>query len=509
MMMWGKLVVPSPLGGSPMPFRPFSREQDWLFPPSLGELIPQNHPARFVAAFTQSVDRSGWRELEIDVDGEVAGAAAYHPIALICVWLYGFMIGLRSSRKLEAACWDQLPFLWLTGWQRPDHNTLWRFYKSNREGMARLFKRTVKTAVTMGLVEMAVQAIDGTRVAGNAARGRTLGSKELERLLERTDRRIAELEEQGEQEEAVGEAQLARLPEELAKEEALRERVRSALEVVKGEEGPKEINLTDPEAVLVKGQQGVMAGYNAQAAVVALDAEVAGGTGRLITATEVVAEAHDYGQAVPMLEAAEANTGEKAGVSLFDAGYHSGENLQGCWEKGYQVLMAESQEKALENPYHKDRFEYDAESDSYLCPEGERLLFKTIARRKGRPPGRIYRASGPVCRGCEAFGKCTKDKDLGRSLEIGPHEEELRRNRASMATEEGKAVYARRKELPEPVFGVLKESQGARRFLLRGLANVRAEWALLAAAFNLRTLYRVWRRYQPNERLAFFQMAST
>src|SRR5450759_5469085 len=92
----------------------------------------------------------------------------------------------------------------------------------------------------------------------------------------------------------------------------------------------------------------------------------------------------------------------------------------------------------------------------------------------------------------------------GRSIEVGSHGEELRRNRAAMATEEGKVMYSRRKELPEPVFGIMKELQGARRFLLRGLANVRAEWALLAATFNLKTLFRVWRRRSLTERGSFF-----
>ena len=98
------------------------------------------------------------------------GAPAYHPRALLCVWLYGFMTGVRSCRKLEAACRDQIPYLWLTGWQHPDHNTLWRFYKEHRQAMRRLFKRTVRAAVAMQLVDLAVQAVDGTKVAANATR---------------------------------------------------------------------------------------------------------------------------------------------------------------------------------------------------------------------------------------------------------------------------------------------------------------------------------------------------
>ncbi len=107
-----------------MPFREMSREQAWLLPPSLEELIPMDHPARFVAEFAGALGQEGWAELEVQMDGDSLGAPAYHPRTMLCVWLYGFMTGVRSCRKLEVACREQLPYLWLTGWQHPDHNTL-------------------------------------------------------------------------------------------------------------------------------------------------------------------------------------------------------------------------------------------------------------------------------------------------------------------------------------------------------------------------------------------------
>ena len=138
-----------------MPLRPMGREQMWMLPPTLDELLPLDHPARFVAEFVDALDREDWGELEVEIDGEVLGAPAYHPRALLSVWLYGFMTGVRSCRKLEAACRDQIPYLWLTGWQHPDHNTLWRFYRGHRQAMRTLFERTVRTAVTMKLVDLA------------------------------------------------------------------------------------------------------------------------------------------------------------------------------------------------------------------------------------------------------------------------------------------------------------------------------------------------------------------
>ena len=470
--------------------RAFSREGTWMFPPTVEELVSADHPARFVGAFVDELGASGWRELGVAPEGEDEGAPAYDPRVLLGVWLYGFMTGVRSARKLEAACRDQVPYWWLTGCQRPDHNTLWRFYERHRQGMRGLLKRTVRTAVRLGLVDLAVQAVDGTKVGGNAAKDRTYDRAGLERLLERTEGAIADLEAQN---RTGGEEAVRRLPRALARAEGLRTRVREALSRVQAEETVGSVNLTDGDARWMKSRQGMVMGYNAQAVVSALEVTGAGRTGLLITAAAVVTEANDSGQLTPMVEAAAAQTGEAAGVTVADAGYHSGAELARCADRKVVVVMPESQEGQVTEPYHKEQFAYDATSDTYTCPAGQVLRFRGIKRRGEREATRAYRGSGEVCRGCAAFGTCTRERRQGRTLEVGPHEERLRAHRAFMATEEAQAVYGKRKELVEPTFGILKEEQRARRFLLRGLENVRAEWALLATAFNLRTLYRVWR----------------
>ena len=210
-----------------MPYRPFSREQTWLFPPTLDDLVPEDHPARFVATFVDVLERSDWRQLGVDPKGEALGAPEYHPRALLGVWVYGFMTGVRSSRKLEGACRDQLPYLWLTGWQHPDHNTLWRFYQEHRQAMRSLLKRTVRTAVSMGLIDLAVQAVDGTKVGGNAAKKRTYDAAGLQKLLEKTEAAILDLEAQN----VGGEDPVPpKLPQALKRAGRLREQVQLALE---------------------------------------------------------------------------------------------------------------------------------------------------------------------------------------------------------------------------------------------------------------------------------------
>jgi len=209
-----------------MPVREFNRQQTWLFPPTLDELIPDDHPVRFVASVVDTVDDAVWQAMGIAPNGEALGAPAYHPRVLLGVWLFGFMNGTRSSRKLEAACRDQMPYLWLTGWQHPDHNTLWRFYKDHRAEMRHLFKLTVRTAVKMDLVDLAVQAVDGTEIVANAAKERTYDAAGLERLLQRTETAIQELEKEN---EANADPAPAHLPEKLRHVQLLRAEVKDAM----------------------------------------------------------------------------------------------------------------------------------------------------------------------------------------------------------------------------------------------------------------------------------------
>src|SRR3972149_12129429 len=105
-----------------MPNRPWGRDQAWLLPPSLADLVPANHPARFVADFVDGLGGIWWQAFGEHLEGELLGAPAYDPWALLSIWVYGFMTGVRSSRKLELACRGQVPYLWLTGMATPGHH---------------------------------------------------------------------------------------------------------------------------------------------------------------------------------------------------------------------------------------------------------------------------------------------------------------------------------------------------------------------------------------------------
>ncbi len=252
------------------------------------------------------------------------------------------------------------------------------------------------------------------------------------------------------------------------------------------------MNLTDYDAQFVKGRQGIVTGYNAQA--VASPTVATTGKSMVITTADVVNTAADSGQLVPMLQQAEETTGERAPVTLADGGYHAAANREASERRGQLLVMPERYRKELQDPYFKDRFLYHKTTDTYICPQGHRLPFRGLRRNNGKVPGpfRVYRASRTVCRSCPVYGVCTKDVHAGRALWIGPADVLLRKHRHWISPDTAQRCYARRKGLIEPIFGILKEQLGARTFLLSGLVSVRAEFALLATAFNLRTLWRVW-----------------
>ena len=530
-----------------MPWREWDREQVWLMPPSLDEVLADDHPARLVAAFVDSLTAAEWAELGVDLGGQALGAPAYHPRALLGIWLYGFMTGVRSARRLETAGREQLALQWLSGYQQPDHNTLWRFYQAHRNQLRGLLRHTVQIAARLGLVDWALQAVDGTKVAGSASSSRTYDARQLERLLERTERAIADLEAQN---EAGDEPAAPRLPADLAEAQRLRAEVLAARQALAASER-RHVNLTDPDARLLRAAGGYLTGYNAQAMAVTVRYE-AGAAGPL---EDAVSEGHDGdaggGEHIGDEESENrSGKGEDVGDEESENRSSKGEAEGGrSWRRG---RGQDPQRRAVDHRRGRhpgpnrpgpaaadDRGRRAVRRPRCGTDPGRRRLLL------GRQPGRLRRARDargdprsalsdraplppqplrlrprrrllPVSRGsvvelptpqasaqaslraglrgrhadclaCPAFGRCTTSTQ-GRRIEVSLHADALTAHRHWMQTAAARDAFRRRKQLIEPVFGIIKEQQAGRRFLLRGLEAVRSEWTLLAVAFNLRTL---------------------
>ena len=512
-----------------MPYRSYSREQDWLLPPTLAELLADDHPARFVAEF---VDQLELASIGIAAESAAEGAPSYHPKLLLSAWLYGFMVRVRSSRKLERACTENVAFMWLTGMQRPDHVTLWRFYRDNRQALRRLLKQTVRLAMEVGLVDFALQAVDGSRVSVSSLDS-LKGRAALAELLAQVEAEISAMEHSDQPADGPAD-RTPRSPQALPSKREMGERLRRALAKLDELEGvdpgrPEQpgvtgavaadaagagaasaaepegqsrpgqgrISATDPEAVWIKRRGELSLGYNGQ---VVVDSQA-----QIIVAADVVASSSDTNQLLPMLQEAEAMTGRPAAAVTADVGYFAMPDLDGVQRLGTQPYVPDRRAQRADapdlNPYHKDHFVHDPTTDTYRCPLGQTLR-PHGTQRQGDRIQRMYR--GEACQGCPAqqSGACTKS--TARRIRIYGHEQALALHADKMKTDAARAVMARRKTIVEPVFAVFREQLGLLRFLVRGLEKVKAEWRLLCIAHNLRKLWKYWWRPKIQQELANF-----
>lgn len=462
------------------------RNQSFLLPADVDEWIPSDHPARFVLAFVQELDLVS---LGIQAGTSPIGAPSYPTEVLLACWLYGFMDHKRSSRALERACRESLPYMWLAGLLQPDHVTLWRFYDSNRSAMKGLFRQTVRLAVKVGLVDFALQCVDGTKIpVGSNDTLRRRGA--VQKLLTAVDAEIAAMEQrEGSSEPPAKSAQRHKAR---AKKEEMRQRVRTALGQIEAEAQPEPAEkgkepvayTTDPEARLMKTRHGWAMGYNAQAMV---DSKA-----QIIVAADVTQQNYDCDQLIPLLEQIEQEYGYCAAVTLADNGYCSVANLAAADghtdlytpDKGFAKRVQQDQ------PYDARHFIYHPEEDLLICPQGRSLTFvRDVLDDHKRRRCRQYQCH--ACDGCPVRAQCTTSRH-GRTVERTENASLLDAHRRKMSRETAKTLMKWRAALIESVFGTLKERQAAQRFLMRSLNKVKQEWYLLCAAFNLRKLYRDW-----------------
>ena len=446
----------------------------FLFPPALEDWIAADHPARFIREFVDALDLEalGFRKREAE-----EGRPNYAADLLVKVWLYGYCSEIRSVRKLERACRDSVALIWLTGMHEPDHNTLWRFWRDNKQGLRRLFTQAVRVAAQANIVGAVLQAIDGTKIQAQASRRGGLEKDELERWLKQLEQRF---EQAGESDTEAAEEQ--RLPEEMQERRVLQERIKEALREMAAIDRDQ-LHPGEPEARVMKCGRGYEFSYNAQAVI----DERSG----LIVAADVVNEESDNQQLLPMLEQAKENVGRAAELTVADGGYSSGEGLAGAEQLDHQVLVnLAAQHIAPENEFHSAYFRYDQERDCCVCPRAEELKFERVKRNRRKSYAvRVYRCQS--FRQCPVRWQCSKDK-RGRTIELTPYDGAFRRQREKLARADSQAALRKRMTIAEPPFGQIKHCYGFRRWTVRGLEGVKTQWFLVVMAFNLRKLHRYW-----------------
>jgi transposase len=459
--------------------------QQFLLPPSLNEWVSADHPARFVQEFIDSLKLSalGFRERESD-----DGRPNYASELLLKVWLYGYMNKVRSTRQLERMCMNDVGMLWLTGMNYPDHNTIWRFFRDNKQALKGVFRQSVRVAANMGLVGLVLNAVDGTKILADVSRRKSYHRGDLEELLSKLDdASLEEICDEIERNEEAEKGREYRLPENLAEKKRLRDEIKLQLEKL-DEAGTNQLNETDEDARMIKTESGNKFCYNAQAAV--------DKTAGIIVSEDVSQDAMDSHLLTGMIEQTRNNVGEFADKTVADSGYFSGEELAKAEEIGADVLVnikhtpTFAREGSSDEDYHQSKFTYNEKDDTYTCPRGGTLTYRGNSNRRRK--GYTSRVYGCVdYKNCPFNEECTKNK-RGRTITINPYSGAIKSQQKKQKIPENQALLQKRKTIVEPIFGYIKHVLCFRRWTVRGLDKVSAQWSLMCTCVNLRKMYPVW-----------------
>ncbi|RQV98856.1 IS1182 family transposase [bacterium] len=478
--------------------------QSFLLPPSLEDWVSPDHPARFIRMFVESLQLGdlGFRERESE-----EGRPNYSNELLLKIWLYGYFHKVRSSRELERVCRNEMPLIWLSGMNYPDHNTLWRFFRNNRSSIKQLFKQTVHFAIKNDMVGFALQAVDGTKVMADASKQRSFHKGDIKRLLSSLDKlldeRISEIEEREEQESDLPEF---RLPEDLQDRKKLKKLIDEGLKDfslgekanLKSElefhladlesEDANHLNITDHESRMMINNGRKEFGYNAQGVIDAKE--------QIIIGSKVSCEGVDHHHLTEMIEEAKENTEKVSKETVADAGYFSGEELKKAEDNGHSVLVnilptVGKHPSDKTGDFSKDKFRYDRSNDQYICPMGKALVYHKTAKKRQRYKVKVYWCKS--FQDCPHRNDCSKEKG-GRKIERSPYDGAIKRQRTKQELQANKDLLSKRKMIVEPVFGWIKHNLGFRRWSYRGLESVNAQWNFLCTTINLKKLYIKWQK---------------
>jgi transposase len=432
----------------PKGYRTYLPEQDLLLPPSLREWLPENHLVYFVSDVVDQLDLSAIYGV---YEKDHRGQPPYDPRLMTKLLVYGYCTGVFSSRRIQKRLQEDIPFKVLAAGNEPDFRTISDFRKIHIATLQNLFEQVLAMALECGAIKLGRVSLDGTKLKANASKHKAMSygrMKEKQQQLKEEVKQLLEQAEAADQEEdrQYGSKRGDELPEELRRRETRLAKIKEAKKVLEqrardkaaaegqnAEEAKRvkpndkdQYNFTDPESRIMKGGDGIVQGYNAQAAVEP--------TLLLIVGQSVTEAANDKKQLKPMVEVIEEQSGQRPEAILADNGYCSEENLD-------HLESADQPERKIEG------------------------FIATGKQKHGEH--RIPAKRGPLPQGA------TKVDRMKRKLQ----------------TKVGKAVYAARKCVVEPVFGQIKQARGFRQFLLRGKEKVKGEWALLCLTHNILRLH--------------------
>jgi transposase len=451
------------------------RDQLLLLPEAVDDYVGSDNPVRFIDAFVDGLDLAAAGFLR--VEAKAMGRPGYAPGDLLKLYIYGYLNRVRSSRRLETECHRNIEVLWLLRTLKPDFKTIADFRRDNRAAFRAVFRQFVLLCRRLDLYGRELLAVDGTRIKAVNNKDRNFTRSSLREFIRRADEWLEDYLkrlDEGDVEDGAtgGGARTKNLAEKIAALNEKRGRYQAMLAQL-DRTGEDQISLTDPDSRAMAAHTKVGVGYNVQ---VAVDAK-----NKLIVEQAVTNQVVDMGLLTETSEPAREILGVETIDVVADRGYFKIEDIEACEQAGCVPHVAKPQRgsSVREGLFRKDEFRYDAGLDAYVCPAGK--LLTPIRRGRMRDLERTDYGNPKACRACQLRPRCTND---ARSVFRLENEDVL--DRMAERLKARPAILDRRREVVEHPFGSIKQWMYQGAFLMRGLANVRAEFSLTALAYNLR-----------------------
>lgn len=457
-----------------MAYRYGNRHQMQLFPASIEGFVADDHPAR---AYDAILNEMNVEDMGISIDPNRVGNSQYNPLSMLKLLVYGYSYGIRSSRKLERACHENISFIWLVSGLKPDHKTISEFRRKNKKALSKVIKQCARVCIKLELIAGNVLFLDGTKIRANASMMNNYSRARVEKTLadldERIEKLITECEQLDTQED--GAPSYVKIKKEINSAEKLKAKVTLALEELDKNPSKRKVNITDIDCSKMHSRQGSNLAYNGQAVVDEKNG--------LIVNCDIVTDKNDIGQLSEQMNQANKVLGKNCKISCADAGYSNTEKIKELDEQNINVIVPNQKQVSKKglSDFDKTKFIYQSKTNTYRCPAGIELTLGRTDKKAGKY---IYYGR-QQCEKCDHFGQCTKNKKMGRSLTRYFDEEFRQQIARSYKTRVNQLIYKKRKQLCELPFGHIKHNLGASTFLLRGLDGVKAEMSLLSSSFNI------------------------
>ncbi len=451
------------------------RSQLLLLPESLDDYVGPENPVRFIEAFVEGLDlpAAGFARVE----PEETGRPGYRPADLLKLYIYGYLNRTRSSRRLEAETHRNIEVIWLLRHLKPDFKTIADFRRDNRKAFRPVFRQFVLLCKRLDLFGRELLAVDGTRIKAVNNKDRNFTRASLSEFIKLADAKLDDYLQRLDQSDAseitTGGSRIKNLAEKIAAIRQRRARCEEMLAYL-DQTGEEQISLTDPDSRAMAAHTRVAVGYNVQ---VAVDTKH-----KLIVEQQVTNQVVDMGLLTQTAAPAKEVLGVETIAVVADRGYFKIEDIEACEQAGIEPYVPRPQRgpSVKAGLFRKDEFQYDADSDSYVCPAGQRLYPYSSSLLRGLK--KINYTNKLVCDSCKIRSQCTN----GRFRTVSRLENEAVLDRMQARLAQRPSVLDRRREAVEHPFGSIKQWMNQGAFLMRGLEKVRAEFSLTALAYNLR-----------------------